>query len=238
MPPWRLLAILLALTPLACAAQAQVRYPGASAPPTVSYGPWLDADYRYRINAGDELQLNFIVQLDMNTRLVVGPDGRVTAPLVGSVMVGGMTPEQAGQALTTAYGAVLRNPQVETLVTTYGAAQVYVGGEVRAPGVVPIRGQINAAQAIIAAGGFLDTAKTGKVVVLRRRPADNHLLLREVNVRALLDGQAKDDFQILPGDLIFVPRSNIAEVNRFVRQYLNGALPFNFGFSYDINRNN
>ena len=39
-----------------------------------------------------------------------------------------------------------------------------------------------------------------------------------------------------PGDLIFVPRSRIAEVNLFVRQYLNGVLPFNFGFSYDLNR--
>jgi protein involved in polysaccharide export with SLBB domain len=235
-PPWRLLAILLAITPTACAAQAQPGYRASSAQPTVSYGPWLDSDYRYRISAGDELQLNFIVQLDMNTRLLVGPDGRVTAPLAGTVMVAGLTPEEAGRALTTAYGAVLRNPQVETLVATYGAAQVYVGGEVRNPGVIPIRGQINTAQAIIAAGGFQDTAKTGKVVVLRRRASDNHLLLREVDVRSLLAGRPTEDFQILPGDLIFVPKSNIAEVNLFVRQYLNGVLPFNFGFSYDLNR--
>ena len=43
-------------------------------------------------------------------------------------------------------------------------------------------------------------------------------------------------FLLHPGDLIFVPRSRIAEVNLFVRQYLNGILPFNFGFSYDLNR--
>lgn len=239
-PPWRMLAILVALTLTACAARAQPTYPAAGAslppPPTVSYAPWRDSDYLYRISPGDELQLNFIVQLDMNTRLTVGPDGRITAPLIGGVFVGGLTPEDAGRALTAAYGAVLRNPQVETLISTYGAAQVYVGGEVRTPGAIPIRGQINVAQAVVAAGGFLDTARTGKVAVLRRRPADNILLVREVDVGTLLKGKPSEDFQILPGDLIFVPRSNIAEVNRFVRQYLNGALPFNFGFSYDFNR--
>lgn len=243
MPLWRLLAILFALTPTACAAQSPTagRYPslGAARPsPTVSYGPWSDRDYRYRLLPGDELSLNFLVQTDMNARVTVGPDGRVAPALTGSVPVAGLTVEEAGQALTEAYGKVLRNPQVEALVATYGAAQVYVGGEVRNPGAIPIRGQINTAQAIVAAGGFQETAKTGKVVVLRRRPADNRLLLREVDVKALLSGQGADDFQILPGDLIFVPRSNIAEVNLFVRQYLNGALPFNFGFTYDFNRSN
>ncbi|NBU28500.1 MAG: polysaccharide export protein, partial [Caulobacteraceae bacterium] len=66
---------------------------------------------------------------------------------------------------------------------------------------------------------------------------DNHLLIRIVDVGKLLKGEPEDDFQILPGDLIFVPRSRISEVNLFVRQYLNGVLPFNFGFSYDLNRN-
>lgn len=240
MPLWRLLAILLAMTPAACAAQTGERYPslgGSTQPaPTVSYGPWTDADYRYRLLPGDELALNFLIQTDMNARVTVGPDGRVAPALTGSVPVAGLTVEEAGAALTAAYGKVLRNPQVEALVATYGAAQVYVGGEVRNAGAIPLRGQINVAQAIMAAGGFQETAKTGKVVVLRRRPADNRLLLRVVDVGALLDGKPKDDFQILPGDLIFVPRSTISEVNLFVRQYLNGVIPFNFGFTIDPNQ--
>ena len=63
---------------------------------------------------------------------------------------------------------MLRNPQVQISVSTYGASQIYVGGEVKTPGVVQIRGEMNTAQAIFAAGGFAETAGTGKVVVLRR----------------------------------------------------------------------
>ncbi len=224
---WRLLALFLVL---ASPALAQPQ-------PRVSYDPWTASDYLYEVMPGDELSLNFFVNPDLNTRVVVGPDGRGVFPLVSGVSVAGHTPEVVSQILTDAYGSILRNPQVEALVATYGASQVYVGGEVRTPGVHPLRGRINVAQAIVAAGGFQDTAKSGKVAVLRRRVADNRLLVRYVDVKALLRGQPGDDFQILPGDLVFVPRSNIAEVNLFVRQYLNGVLPFNFGFSYDINRN-
>lgn len=235
MPLWRVLAVLFAFIPMACAAQAPARGPVGPAP-VVAWDHWTERDYRYRLMPGDEIALNFLIQADMNSRAVIGPDGRVVTPLAGAVPVAGLTVEEAGQALTAAYGRILRNPQVEALVVTYAAAQVYVGGEVRQPGVIPIRGQINVAQALMAAGGPLDTARTGKVVVLRRRLSDNRLLLTSVDLKSLLAAEPRDDFQVLPGDLIFVPRSAIAEVNLFVRQYLNGILPFNFGFSYDLNR--
>lgn len=227
---WRLLALIFVVV----ASPVLAQRPEA---PQVSYGPWTDRDYRYRVMPGDELALNFFVNPDLNARVTVGPDGRGVFPLVSTVPVAGRTPEEVSQMLTDAYGQILRNPQVEAMVATYGASQIYVGGEVRTPGVQPLRGQINTAQAVMAAGGFQETAKTGKVAVLRRRPETNQLLVRYVDVKGLLQGQAGDDFQILPGDLVFVPRSNISEVNLFVRQYLTGVLPFNFGFSYDLNRN-
>ena len=188
---------------------------------------WSDADYRYRVGAGDELSLNFLVNPDLNARLVVGPDGRVVLPLVGALKVSGLTAEEMNAALTRSYASVLRNPQVEALVTTYGSSQIYVGGEVRLPGVHQIRGDLNAAQAVMLAGGFQDTARTGKVVVLRQRVGDRKLAMRIVDVADMLsEADNSQNFPLLPGDLIFVPRSGIAEVDLFVAQYITGVLPF------------
>ena len=209
-------------------ATARGDYPG------VTFATWTAEDYRYRIGPGDELAVRFLLNPDLNTSVRVGPDGRGVFPLVSGQGVAGMTPEQAGNALTRAYGSVLRNPQVETLISTYGASEIYVSGEVREPGVKPLKGQISVAQAVVAAGGFQETARTGKVVVLRQRPGDPRLLMRTVDVRAAMKGGDSGDFPILPGDLIFVPRSAIAEVNLFIRQYVTGALPFSF--NYSINR--
>ena len=73
-------------------------------------------------------------------------------------------------------------------------------------------------------------------MIVLRRAVDGRLAAKTVDARALINADQHQDFLLHPGDLIFVPRSRIAEVNLFVRQYLNGVLPFNFGFSYDLNR--
>lgn len=200
-----------------------------------AFAEWSDADYRYRVGAGDELSLNFLVNPDLNARLVVGPDGRVLLPLVGPVKVSGLTSEEMNAALVRSYASVLRNPQVEALVTTYGSSQIYIGGEVRLPGVHQVKGDLNAAQAVMLAGGFQDTAGTGKVVVLRQRVGDRRLAMRVVDVADMLStADNTQNFPLLPGDLVFVPRSRIAEVDLFVAQYITGVLPFSRNFN--VNR--
>jgi protein involved in polysaccharide export with SLBB domain len=48
------------------------------------------------------------------------PDGRVTLPLVGAVRLGGMTVEEAAEALTSRYSAVLENTVADVLVVEPG----------------------------------------------------------------------------------------------------------------------
>ncbi len=217
---------------------APVRAPApvAEAPPAPEplFAPWTDEDYRYRIGAGDELALRFLLNPDLNGPVIVGPDGRGVFPLVSSVRVADLTAEQANGVLTQAYGRILRKPQVEVLITAYGSAQIFVGGEVRNPGVTAIKGQLTPAQAVMTAGGLLPTAKTGRVVILRQRP-DGRLLMKEVDLKAYLTrGQGEAGFAVLPGDLVFVPRSRIAEVNLFVQQYIDGVLPFSRSVGYNL----
>jgi protein involved in polysaccharide export with SLBB domain len=200
-----------------------------------TYGTWSQDDYAYRIGPGDELSLQFLVNPDLDAKVIVGPDGRGTFPLISGFHVEGMTVEQANDALTREYGAALRRPDVQTLITSYGAAQIYVGGEVHTAGVYPIKGELTPAQAVIVAGGFLPSARTGKVVVIRQRPGDRQFLRRVLDEKDLLErGRSDGGFAILPGDLVFVPRSSVAEADLFVQQYITGILPFSTsaGFSY------
>ena len=215
-------------------ARQQEAPPPSYAPRPVRYADWTEQDYRYRIGPGDQLSLRFLLNPDLNGPATVGPDGRGVFPLVSSVKVADLTAEEANQVLTQAYAQVLRRPQVEVLISAYGAAQIYVGGEVRNPGVIPIKGQLTTAQAVMSAGGMLPTARTGRVVILRQRP-DGELLMKDVDLKAYLNrGQAQSNFAILPGDLIFVPRSKIAEVDLFVEQYVTGLLPIPRALGYNV----
>lgn len=209
---------------------AQTRWGG-------TYADWTADDYRYRLGPGDELALRFLINPDLNGQVIIGPDGRGIFPLVSGVKVADLTVEQANQVLTEAYAQVLRAPQVEVLVNSYGSAQVFVGGEVKEPGVKPVKGQLTPAQAVMTAGGALSTARTGRVVVIRQRPG-GRILMKDIDLKAYLagGGATGDGFAVLPGDLVFVPRSKISEVDLFVEQYIKGVLPFSPSFGYSINR--
>ncbi len=45
------------------------------------------------------------------------------------------------------------------------------------------------------------------------------------------------DVRLAPYDVVYVPRSGIAEVYRFVNQYLLQFMSVNWGFSYLVNPN-
>jgi len=195
----------------------------------VSFAPWQDEPYVYRLGAGDTLALKFPLAPELNTTIVLGPDGTTPIPLIGSQKLAGYTPDQAKAVLLSAYAPVLRNPQLDIGVTEYGSAQIFVGGEVKDPGAKPVKGVLSINQAVATAGGVLETAKTGRIVVLRQAPDEPkpHLLI--VDLRSLRDDGQK---RIYPGDVIFVPRSAIAEVDLFVKQYITSLLPF--GFSLNV----
>lgn len=194
---------------------------------------WRAEDYSYRISPGDELGVRFPVNSDMDTQVTVGPDGRAIFPYIPPVRVAGLTIEEANARVSETYKPVLRVPITQLSVYNYGGGQIYVAGEVKAAGAKNIRGEYTVVRAIFDAGGFEPTAKTGKVVLLRRRPTDGRVLMREIDVSGALKGEAWTDIRVLPGDVIFVPRSAIAEVNRVVQQYVTNALPF--GLSYSLN---
>ena len=200
-----------------------------------AYPPWAGTGYEYRIGAGDELALRCGVSPARNAPVIVGPDGQAVFPLISSFPVAGLTAPELNALLTRRYAAVLRNPEVQVLVTAYGSSQIYISGEVRQPGVFNIRGQLTVAQAVATAGGLLDTARTGKIVLLRQRAGEAEPLMRVVDLDQLFKhGVDNDPGPVLPGDLIFVPKSQVAEVDLIVDQYINRTLPFSRGVSYNL----
>ena len=198
------------------------------------FASWDDAAPLHRLGAGDEVELRFLLNTDLNDRLLVGPDGRVTAPLIGPVMAEGQTIGDFQSSLSRAYAHTLRNPALTVAVRTYGSSRIFVGGEVKTPGVLALPGPVDVLQGVTMAGGLLPTARTDEVVIIRRR-ADQVPMLRTVNLKRF-SGQvtAADDFPLRSGDVVFVPKSGVAEFNQFVDQYLNQALPFQKALSLNV----
>jgi protein involved in polysaccharide export with SLBB domain len=179
----------------------------------------------YRIQVGDELAVKFYRNADLNEDVVVRPDGMISLQLVDDVKVSGLTPGEVDGELTRRYSSELANPAVSVIVKTPAGGRIYVGGEVGRQGALRIVGDLSLFQAIQEAGGFTKTAQRSQVVLIRR-DADGKAQGRLIDVRPVQTGtQPGDDILLRPFDVVFVPRSKIANVNVFVEQYIRNNLP-------------
>jgi polysaccharide export outer membrane protein len=93
--------------------------------------------------------------------------------------------------------------------------KVYLIGEVRTPGVVSWSGEMSLLQALPLAGGLTDDARAQSVLLIRGGLVDPHLEL--VDVRSLLaEGKLENDLAVAPGDVVFVPKSTMANTERYL----------------------
>ncbi|MBV9782231.1 MAG: polysaccharide export protein [Acidisphaera sp.] len=199
-----------------------------------AFAPWSDTIPEHRLSAGDEIELRFLFNTELNDRVVIGEDGRATVPLLGPVLAEGRTVPEFTAQLKQAYAADLRVPDLDVVIRGYGSARVFIGGEVKAPGVEPMVGRMNVLQGVLLAGGPLPTARLGEVVVIRRN-SDNAPMLRTVNLRALIgSARGTEDFPLQAADVVYVPRSDIADFDLFIDQYLNNAIPFTKSINANI----
>jgi protein involved in polysaccharide export with SLBB domain len=199
------------------------------------FATWRDTDPQYRFFPGDSLEVTVHSAPELSRTALIGPDGRVSLPLLANVMVADKTDVEIARVVADAYARnTLVSPIVEVRRAALGPQNIIVGGEVNAPGLIAMSSPIGALEAVMLAGGFQNTAARGKVVVLRREPGGG-LMMRTVDLHDALRGRTgADSVQIRRHDVVFVPRSTIAEVDVFIEQYVTGIIPLDQAFSYAI----
>lgn len=170
----------------------------------------LEEKKHYYINPGDLLEVKFTYHKELDDKVIVRPDGRISLVMVNSVIAEGRTPEELAASLQKAYKKYIKDPELVVIVRRFTSEQyyvdghierprimdldkvvvnvidaapmeVYVGGEVARPGYLPYRGTMTALEAIISAGGDTNRADLSQVAVLRELP--NHkgeLLVRNL----------------------------------------------------------
>jgi protein involved in polysaccharide export with SLBB domain len=191
----------------------------------------------YLIQIGDEIEIKFRYNPEFSDKLLVRPDGRITLPLIDEVKVVGLTPERLKKHLTERYARDLKQPDLIVIVRSVANQKVFVDGEVWRAGLVPLAGgPLTVMQAIAQAGGFKDTARRNQVIVIRRN-ADGPYFTSVVDVTKAIDGSDKtQDISLMPYDIVYVPKSRIAEVNKWVDQYIRQMIPIplQYGLPYVV----
>jgi polysaccharide export outer membrane protein len=201
-----------------------------TSPGTQTTHPYTEQEYKLQV--GDQLEIKFFYNPELNEQVTVRPDGRISLQLVHEIMVAGLTPSQLTDLLTKKYAPELKKPEIVVIVRSFGAHKIYVDGEVSKPGMFPLIGFMSVLQAISQAGGMKDTARTSEVVIIRQGE-DHNPLVGKVNLDKAIDGtDTGQDIVLRPFDIVFVPKSPIANVNVWVDQYVRKNLPIYLSFGY------
>ena len=214
---------------LGCAAPPVSQLPDKS---TLVYEPVMTD---YYLQPGDNLDIKFFYNPDLNENVTIRPDGKISLQLIDEVEAVGLTPMQLDNVLTKKYSGQLKSPIIAVIVKSFEGQKIYVGGEVNEPQVLNVVGTVNALQAIFSAGGLTPDAELSSSVIIRRGP-DNAPIARIVNLeRALRGNLPEKDYLLVPYDMIYVPKTTIARADQFLTHLYN-FIPRNIGlgFSYEL----
>ena len=191
----------------------------------------------YIIQPGDQLDIKFFYNPELNESVTVRPDGKISVQLVDEIQAVGKTPAQLDDYLTDKYSGELRKPVITVIVKSFALQRVYIGGEVNRQGFVNLAPGMSPLHAVIEAGGLKETADPKSVLLIRKGPGNEPVSVRLDLNGALYGNDAQSLIQLQPLDVVYVPKTFIAEANKFVKQYIEDLLLFrgvSLGFSYDL----
>lgn len=193
-----LLAPAVALTmPVATAAQGLAKTGSAASP--VAAAPAAD----YRLVPGDKIRIEVYKDAQLSQSAQIRPDGKITMPLIGDVVAVNQTPAELRDVLAASLKEYMTNPSVTVIVVETVVPTAYVMGEVRAPGAVPLQGEMSVLQALALSGGLTEFAKSNDIRVLRKTATGVETL--SFRYKDAVKGSAQAQLMLRPGDTVIVP---------------------------------
>ncbi len=162
------------------------------------------ADTGYKVGVDDILDISILQPERLNTTLTVSPDGAITFPYIGNVVVKDKTLAWVQSTLQAGLGRFMQNPLVSVSLKESKSRMFYVYGEVNRPGYFPLQENLTVLRAISMAGGFTKYGSANKVYVLRKKSNGSGNEKIKVDIGGAMGGDSKKDIKLEPGDVITV----------------------------------
>ncbi len=122
----------------------------------------------YRLSLGDSLLISVTNHPDVDSEVVVRPDGKITVPRAGEVVAAGKTAKNLAAEIERLLARTLNNARVRVIVKEAAVQQMSVSGAVKTPGPYPYRAGLRVMDLIGRAGGLTTKASRIKGRVIRQ----------------------------------------------------------------------
>ena len=187
------IAVLAVLAPLGLEAAA----PGATAAEPTRSTP-------YAIQPGDILTVSVWNEKELQTDVLVRPDGGLSFPLAGDIQASGHTVDDVRQLIEKGLKRYIPDPAVSVAVKQIGGNFIYVIGKVNRPGQFSFSKPLDVMQALALAGGATPYAAVDEIRILQRDAAGIRAIAFHYN--DIEKGRnLEQDILLRSGDTVVVP---------------------------------
>ncbi len=185
-----------------------------------------EGEFTYQIGPGDVIQINVWQHPDLTMQVRVRPDCKIAFPIVDEIDVNNLTPEELKKELTQKLGRIIRDPEVTVNVIEFESQKIFVLGEVNQPGVYPFEGRERVLDAISKAKGYKEDTAALRSIIIIKNGTDVHARAIKVNLwNFIKKGDVRQNVLLEPGDVVFVPKTLISDVDKFIDQFFTQTDP-------------
>jgi polysaccharide export outer membrane protein len=159
----------------------------------------------YKVHPGDKMIIGVYDDPKLLPQeITVAPDGKISYPMVGVLLVAGKTVEQIRAELEARLKKYIAEPIATVIVTDVRGNVVYVIGQVTKPGSITMNPTINVLQALSMAGGGNPYAKLDGIIIIRSTGGTQRVIpFRYSQVASGRD--LHENVQLESGDVVVVP---------------------------------
>ena len=122
----------------------------------------------YTIQPGDVLTVSVWKEKELQSDVLVRPDGGLSFPLAGDIQATGHTVDEVRALIEKGLKRYIPDPAVSVAVKQIGGNFIYVIGKVNRPGQFPFSKPVDVMQALALAGGATPYASVNDIRILQR----------------------------------------------------------------------
>ncbi|WP_068553759.1 MULTISPECIES: XrtA/PEP-CTERM system exopolysaccharide export protein, partial [unclassified Oleiphilus] len=162
----------------------------------------------YLLGVGDAVQVRVWRNPDLSVDVLVRPDGKISVPLAGDIVVDGVSTSQLSKTIEDKLNSYIRNPKVTVIVSNPTSAdfihRIRVTGAVQEQQSIPYRKGITVLDVVLEAGGVSVFADSDNSKLYRQTAEGAKvypIYLNDILEKGILDS----NYTLYPQDIITVP---------------------------------
>jgi polysaccharide export outer membrane protein len=181
-------------------------------------------DIKYTLGPNDIIEIEVRRHPEFSGQYIINSEGKIEYKFIGDIVVTGLTKNELKERLTEILSEFLIEPEIDVAIVAYLSKVFYVVGDVHRPGKFYMRGNtVMVREAIMQSGLPTDAAamRRCRLITPSQTSANNYV---EVDIFSLLyEGNLKQNLEMQPGDVLYIPATFIAKMIRVVSPLTNIA---------------